>query len=161
MLCLMYFKPNIIKKYVHFVIQLCSYNDLLKFTCVLQCTSQDGMSWTSSFKFQESCKMKGIGFFCFTKQTGTFHFVRFLKLWSSSCWGGRNPFLGLPGFSSPSLRLLLLAWRFLDPGRPSKQGPSIIHNNQFVFDPSTICLQKKCGFNKVPALRPLNIWEDM
>lgn len=44
MLCLMYFKPNIIKKYVHFVIQLCSYNDLLKFTCVLQCTSQDGMS---------------------------------------------------------------------------------------------------------------------
>jgi hypothetical protein len=70
--------------------------------------------------------------------------------------------LSLPGFSSYCfLRLLLLARPFLDPGTSSKRGPSIIHNNQFVFDPSTICLQKKCGFNKVPALCPLNIWEDM
>ncbi len=160
MLCLMYFKPNIIKKYVHFAIQLCSYNDLLKFTCVLQCTSQRWHVLLQVSNFRNLAKWKVSSFLRFTKQTGTFHLVRFLKLWSSSCWGGRNPFLGLPGFSSPSLRQLLLA-RPLDPGRPWKRVlPLYVIISLSLTNQQFVC-KKKCGFNMVLALRPLNIREDM
>ncbi len=51
--------------------------------------------------------------FCFPV---TFHFLRFLKLKTSSSCLGRNPFEGLPGYSGPVLGYITLSRALANPG---------------------------------------------